>query len=162
MELGSVPQAGLYAWWDLSGSLTPFYPATFPQVDTSMPLYVGIAKTGIDERGVGMHLESTRVSTVRRTLVALLQDHLELLPGVTVNGKGKFSLAVQYEQRLTAWMLENLRVTWATHEWPETVERQIIQDLLPPFNDIHAHAGDYWRHMRSLRSDLCRAAALML
>ena len=160
--LGEVSSPGIYAWWDSFGALTPFYPASFPPVDATKPIYVGIARTGLNERGLGMHLASTRMSTVRRSLAALLFEELGLLAGLTVSGKGKFSLAPVQEKRLTEWMLEHLTVTWVVHVAPQDVEKQIVGDLLAPFNDIYAHPGPYWQHMRALRSEVSARAAVRL
>ncbi len=78
-----VAENAVYAWWDLSGSLSELWPADFPAVDTRRPLYVGDAPSGLESRIIGMHLATTRMSGLRRSLAALLQEELELLPGIT-------------------------------------------------------------------------------
>lgn len=150
-----VSQTGLYAWWDTAGALLLKYPDGFPSVDSNRPLYVGVAaKQSIAARGLGMHLEATRMSTLRRSLAALLYEDLDLLPGVEVQRRGKFKLAPAHEDRLTAWMLRHLTFSWVIHLEPRRVEREIVADLLPPFNDHFAHGGEYWRWMSTIRSDL--------
>lgn len=73
LELLSIEKPGVYAWWDLHGVLSSFWPEGFPEVDPTEPLYVGIAETALMERGGEIHLEKTRMSTMRRSLSALLQ-----------------------------------------------------------------------------------------
>lgn len=158
-DLGRVAQTGLYAWWDLAGTLAPRFPIGFPDVDARRPLYIGLAeRQTLGARGLLMHLKTTRMSTLRRSLAALLWKELDLLPGITDRGAGKFSIAPAQEQHLTEWMLTNLRVTWVTHDSPGTVEKPIIFDVLPPFNDRFAHHGGYYKAMSDLRNALRQAA----
>lgn len=158
-DLGQVKQTGLYAWWDLTGSLAPHFPVGFPRVDAGRPLYIGLAeRQSLGDRGLLMHLKSTRMSTLRRSLAALLWEELDLLPGVIDKGAGKFTVAPAQEQQLTGWMLANLRVTWVTHHDPGTVEEQIVRAVLPPLNDRFAHHGGYYKPMSDLRIELRRAA----
>ena len=154
---GNVDKPGIYAWWDARGALTPFWPQGFPPVDVSAPIYVGIAKQSLAERGVKIHLGSTRVSTVRRSLAALLEDELDLLPGATVKG-GHLSLARPEEQRLTAWMHEHLTVTWFERPSPGDVEVELVGAVLPPLNSDFAHHGPYWRPMDVLKTAMRRSA----
>ena len=156
--LEAVEQPGLYSWWDLAGALTPFWPTGFPAVDISKPLYVGIAQTSLRTRGADMHLTSTRVSTVRRNLVALLHDELDLLPGAKSDPRRrtKFGLAPDREERLTEWMEANLSVTWVVTPDAGLIESAVIEDLLSPLNDIYAHSGPYWKPMGSARDLVIR------
>ena len=149
---------GFYAWWDLDGAVP--YPESFPDVDTAKPFYVGIADAQPLSLLIGqMHLETTRMSTLRRSLAALLADELSLADEVTARPKGKYALTDAGEAGLTAWMLDRLTLTWAEHPTPATLERSIVSSLLPPLNDVFAHAGPYWRAMRTIRA-VFRAHAL--
>ncbi|MCJ1699953.1 hypothetical protein MT356_09480 [Rathayibacter festucae] len=150
--LRDVHSPGLYAWWDLDGALRPFWPARFPSVRTSRPLYVGIARTTLAVRGSEMHLKTTRMSTLRRSLVALLVDELELRDQIVPGPGQKFELTAEGDSLLSFWMANNLHVTW--HETPEpgTNERLIVGDLMPPLNDVFAHDGPYWVAVRELRT----------
>lgn len=75
--------------------MTPVWPMGFPAVVISRPLYVGIARTTLAVRGSEMHLKTTRMSTLRRSLVALLVDELKLR-GQIVPGPGqKFGLTAE-------------------------------------------------------------------
>lgn len=67
-DLKDVAEPGVYAWWDPNDALAAFWPEGFPQVDPTQPLYVVIAKTTLTERAVQMHLKTTRMSTIRRSL----------------------------------------------------------------------------------------------
>jgi hypothetical protein len=157
-EIGTVTGTGLYAWWDSGSAIT--YPSDFPPVDRTRPLYVGLAeKSGLNVRGMEMHLKNTRVSGLRRNLASLLVDELKLSGGVIAQPKKKFSLSVECESVLTSWMVKRLTVTWVTHLSPGTVERDIVDDLLPPLNSTFAHKGDYWRHTAQLRAALHAEAA---
>jgi hypothetical protein len=156
-----VGEPGVYAWYDLDGALARFYPDDYASVDPSLPLYVGLAeKDSLASRIVGTHLVDTRRSALRRSLVALLSDQLELLPGVIPAAKGKYGLAPDYESKLTNWMNDaRLRVTWVTHETPGIVEKSVIANLLSPLNYTFAVGSPYRRRMWLLRREL-RTAAL--
>lgn len=146
------PVPGIYAWWDEQASLDEFWPDELPPIDPSRPIYVGIAKTTLAERGGEMHLKATRMSSLRRSLTALLADKLKLHEGLVAAPKQKFSLSKENEALLTYWINTSLTVTWVEMDQPGTVERPIVADLLPPLNDTYAHAGPYWKHMRKLRA----------
>jgi len=155
--LASVEHTGIYAWWDLKGALQ--YPQGFPIVDIQKPLYIGLAeRQGLDKRGIRMHLQSTRMSGLRRNLTPLLVDKLGLLDGAIAFPKRKFSLSAEKEIALTGWMLENLSVTWVLDPAPSRVEAILIDNLLPPLNSQYAHRGEYWSHTDRLRADFHRAA----
>jgi len=154
MALGSEPSTGIYAWWDLGAALAKQYPAMFPPVDTSRPLYIGIAeRQPLAARGLKMHLKRTRMSGLRRSLAALLRDELGLSSQVVAARGGMFGLTSAGEAALTGWMLEHLRVTWVAHPEPSSVERAIVAAELPPLNYDHATHGPYAARMRALRSD---------
>lgn len=157
-ELSGVPHPGVYCWWDLNSAIT--WPHTFPVVEAAQPLYIGLAagKGGLAERGVKMHLESTRMSGFRRNLLSLLHAELNLFPGVIAHPKRKMSLDEPYESELTGWMSQNLLVTWVEHSAPRDVERDVIDAVLPPLNSDFAHRGGYWVHTDRVRAELHAAA----
>jgi len=117
------------------------YPSGSPPVDVRLPLYVGIAKMSLETRSAGMHLSTTRFSTLRRNLCALLVDELDLAYGIDLKPRAKFALAEPAESRLTSWIEEHLELTWTTQIQPAQVEAQVVGSLLPPFNDTWAHGG---------------------
>lgn len=153
LDLGEVRVTGLYAWWDPSGGV-PF-PTGFPPVDQSRPLYIGLAKKGtLAARGLGMHLKTTRMSTLRRSLSALLRDELDLLADVRPAAAGKYGLAQPSEDRLTAWILDHLQVTWVEHPAPQLVERDVVRAEAPPLNYDFATAGPYAKPLQLIRAQL--------
>jgi hypothetical protein len=154
-EVSGMYEPAVYAWWDESGALAQYLPKDFPEVDFSMPIYVGSAPKGLELRFNEMHLKETRWSAPRRSLSPLLTDELDLLPGAVVAPKpGKFGLAADRDERLTLWMLRFLRLSHVpmnSADGAESTEEKIIEHLLPPLNDLHARAGLYCRRMRLLR-----------
>ncbi|MDJ0318356.1 GIY-YIG nuclease family protein [Arthrobacter antibioticus] len=162
LELFNVGMPGVYAWWDLQGALSPFWPEGFPEVNVAKPLYVGIAKKTLALRGGEMHLKRTsHWSTIRRSLAALLVDDLDILPGFVVDQRqrAKFDLAPETEHRVTDWMVGNLQVTWVLHPTPADVEKDIIKKLTPPLNYDHATKGPYARPLKVHRGRLLLRAA---
>lgn len=161
LTLSGIDKPGVYAWWDLKGALARFWPSGFPQVDSAKPLYVGIARTTLAERAGRMHLEKTRVSTIRRSLAALLVDELVLLPGIAVDPRRRtsFRLDPAAEQRLTDWMTTYLQTTWVPHSSPKNVEKGIIEKLTPPLNYDHATKGPYAEPLQAHRDQLLFRAA---
>ncbi|MFL4477937.1 GIY-YIG nuclease family protein [Paeniglutamicibacter sp. ORCA_105] len=161
LTLSSIDKPGVYAWWDPKGALARFWPTGFPQVDPAKPLYVGIARTTLAERAGKMHLEKTRISTIRRSLVALLVDDLLVLPEIVVDPRRrtKFSLAPAAEQLLTNWMITHLQTTWVLHPTPEDVEKDIIKKIAPPLNYAHATKGPYAKPLQAHRDQLLTRVA---
>lgn len=153
-----VSQNAIYAWWDLSGALSGFWPSDFPPVDTQRPLYVGDAPSGLEARISDMHLATTRMSGLRRSLAALLVRELDLLPGITAVGRGKVIMDDLREERLTCWMVQNLGLTWVLTDDSSAIEKLVIADLCSPLNDKHATKSKYRKSMRIVRKELCRAA----
>lgn len=148
--LTQVPRPGIYAWW---GSVP--WPEGFPEVNAGKPLYVGIAASqSLGERASKNHLRRTRSSALRRTLTGLLLDTASLRGHVVTDpsNPSKFGLDASGEAALTGWMLENLRVTWATLAAPGEDERAIIGELLPPLNDMHAARSPYRASVAALRA----------
>ncbi|MFF2348081.1 GIY-YIG nuclease family protein [Pseudarthrobacter sp. NPDC058119] len=158
-EAAEICSTGLYAWWDPAGCLSRFWPVNLPIVDFKEPLYVGDAPSGIATRILEMHLKTTRYSGLRRSLAALLLHELDLLPGITSVGKGKVIIEEAREQRLTDWMVQNLRLTWVVTTDSTALEKLIIADQCPPLNYKHATNSRYRKAMKAARAELCRAAA---
>ena len=163
LALKVVTHPGVYAWWDLDGALSTLWPAAFPPVDTSMPLYVGIAqKQSLAARVGEMHLANTRRSGLRRSLAPLLSQSYDLMRGAVRHPRGgKFGLEHEQEVALTTWMLANLRMTWVAHDNSGRVEKAMILDLTPPLNDVHAAGSPYRVQMRALRADFRTSAPLV-
>ena len=55
------------------------------------------------------------------------------------------------ELRLSEWMRERLRLTWAEHPEPWTVEAAVIAELEPPLNLADNAANPRYEHVREAR-----------
>ena len=62
------------------------------------------------------------------------------------------------EVRLSEWMGETLRLTWAMHPQPRTVEAAVIDELQPPLNQAGNRAHPLFRHVKDARSRWRKAA----
>lgn len=158
-EALAATKSGVYAWWDAAGVLDRFRPAECPEFDWRFPVYVGKAQRSIGARFEKMHLAETRQSSLRRSLAGLLYQELDLLPGVTAVGDGKMVVAPAEEERLTWWMLQNLTVTWVQlGHAPGPIEKEVICNLSPLLNDLHAMNSPYRVSVRRARAMLCQLA----
>lgn len=157
-----VAGKGLYAWWDAtSGSFDDFLPADCPRFDWKLPIYVGKSEGPICTRFERNHLASTRYSSIRRSLAALLYGQIGVLPGIEPVGKGKVTMRQEEENRLTEWMLANLRVTWVELAFsPSQLEKAIIRKTSPLLNYTHASSSPYRKSIYDARKDMCAAARL--
>lgn len=157
----AVTGKGLYAWWDRNGSLSNFLPQDCPRFDWNLPVYIGKAEVSIGTRFGTDHLASTRYSSIRRSLASLLYSHLKLLPGITPVGKGKLTMRQGEEDRLTEWMLANLRVTWVELAFgPSQLEKAIIRETSPLLNYVHASNSPYRQFIHVSRKKMVAAARL--
>lgn len=159
-SFADVPTPGVYAWWDARGALSRSWPEKFAAVDPARPLYVGNAMVSLADRGVLMHLQSTRVSSLRRSLASLLFDQLDLLPGARAHPERKFTLEHKAEERLTRWMEAHLTVVTVVHPSPGAVECAVIASILPPLHDKCAQHGPYWRAMDHQRAESHRRISI--
>lgn len=137
----SVPPApGLYAVHGDEPVWTQLGLATSSDV---RPVYIGKAEDSLAGRDVGTHFKTGRTgsSTVRRSLAALLRVPLDLRaqprnpanPGHYAN----FGLEHAGDERLTAWMCENLRLaTWPSPAGTNLgeMETAVLATLEPPLN----------------------------
>lgn len=107
------------------------------------PLYVGKAEDSLAGRDVGTHFKSGRTgsSTVRRSLAALLRVPLDLRAQPRNPAKpdhfANFGLEPAGDERLTAWMCENLRLaTWPSPAGTNLgmMESAVLGTLEPPLN----------------------------
>jgi hypothetical protein len=130
--------AGLYAWWAPPGLLPGVSGPAHPDDDGLELLYIGLARN-LRSRVAGNHFRGpTGSSTLRRALVAVL------MPSEAYTTRWTTDRVVPVdadEERLSAWMRDHLRVTWAEHPDPEAVESAVIKELGSPLNqrDNKAH-----------------------
>ena len=133
-----LPRAsGLYAWWAPRGLLAGVSGPAHPAADGLELLYIGLARN-VRARVGGNHFRGpTGSSTLRRALVALLMP----AEGYTTRWTRDRVVPIDAdEDRLSAWISEHLRVTWAQHPDPQAVESAVIRELGPPLNQEHNRA----------------------
>jgi hypothetical protein len=136
--------AGIYGWWFEDGALPIVPKQDSLHLDGRRLLYVGIAPSApssngrISKRTLRDRLKNhTRgpvaQSTLRRTLVALLSETLELSPVLLPSGK--LSMSRAEEAALTQWMSDHARVAWMLHPAPWILEHALISGgPRPPLN----------------------------
>ena len=129
-------EPGLYAVWAPFGAVPGISGPRHP-VERLQLLYVGIAPNGpasgatLRSRVVGDHIRGTTgTSTLRRSLAALLSER----QGWRSRWTTRPVLINRDELALSEWMAEKLRLTWAEHPEPWTVEAALIAELEPPLN----------------------------
>ena len=117
--------------------------------------YVGLARSGptsratLRSRVVGNHVRGTTgQSTLRRSLASLLHER----EGWRSRFTDRPLLVPEDEQRLTAWMEQHLRVTWAVHAEPWALEAQVVAELTPPLNQSANSSHPLYRVVRDARS----------
>jgi hypothetical protein len=106
-------------------------------------IYIGKAERSLRGRDLGQHFADGKTgwSTLRRSLAALLAEDLDLTPmprNPTKPGAyDRFALEPESDTRLTAWMIEHLRIAF----WPAPsgihlglIEEALISRLAPPLN----------------------------
>ncbi|MCZ2817927.1 GIY-YIG nuclease family protein [Modestobacter sp. VKM Ac-2984] len=156
-----VPSApGVYAWWGRFGALPGISGPRHDAADLQL-LYVGIAPNGAESKAtlrsrvVGDHIRGTTgSSTLRRSLAALLSEQ----QGWQSRWTTRPVLVNADELRLSEWMGENLRLTWAEHPEPWTVEAQLIAELEPPLNQADNAAHPLHGFVRDARTRWREAA----
>lgn len=151
VQLPAAP--GLYAWWGRFGAVPGISGPRHPSADLQL-LYVGIAPNGaasqatLRSRVGGDHIRGTTgSSTLRRSLAALLSDQ----QGWRSRWTTRPVLVNADELRLSEWMAEKLRLTWAEHPEPWTVEAAVIAELEPPLNQADNSAHPLYAHVREAR-----------
>lgn len=151
----AVPsEPGLYAWWSKPGALPGIEGSRHPSGEYEL-VYVGIARSRptsratLRSRVVGNHIRGTTgQSTLRRSLASLLHEG----EGWRSRFTDRPLLVPEDEQRLTRWMDEHLRLSWAVHEEPWTVEAQAIAALTPPLNQSANSSHPLYGVVRDARS----------
>jgi hypothetical protein len=131
-ELPRAP--GLYAWWAPPGLLPGVSGPPHPSAEGRELLYIGLAGNLRTRVGRNHFRGPTGSSTLRRALVALLMTSERYTTRWTTDRVVPIDAD---EDRLSAWMREHLRVTWAEHPEPAAVEAAVIAELRPPLNQEH-------------------------
>jgi hypothetical protein len=141
-------QPGLYAFYGDKQAWTEL--ALEPAFD-EQPLYVGKAERSLNGRDVRTHFAKgkTGSSTVRRSLAALLGDHLDLVAVprnvAKPDGSANFALEPASDARLSTWMEQHL-------------ETAVVLRLRPPLNlDKVGEPRERLRQVRRHLADQARA-----
>jgi predicted GIY-YIG superfamily endonuclease len=133
-----LPRApGLYAWWAPAGVLPAVAGPAHPGTGELELLYIGLARD-LRARVARNHVRGpTGSSTLRRALVALLMSS----EGYTTRWTRTRVVPIDGDEtRLSEWVRQHLRVTWAEHPEPRAVEAAVIAELGPPLNQAHNEA----------------------
>jgi hypothetical protein len=114
------------------------------EIREGRPLYVGKAEQSLQSRDIRTHFATGRTgsSTVRRSFAALLRDSLRLrgVPRNPVRPErpANFGLAAEGDERLTAWMQEQLFLAFWVKPDTEVdlndIETAVIKRWQPPLN----------------------------
>jgi hypothetical protein len=146
-ELPRAP--GLYAWWAPPGVLPGVTGPAHPGAEGWELIYIGLARN-LRTRVGRNHLRGpTGSSTLRRVLVALLMAS----EGYTTRWTTDRVVPIDAdEDRLSAWMRQHLRVTWAEHPRPEDVESAVIGELGPPLNQMHNKTHPHYATIAAARA----------
>lgn len=155
--VSALPAApGLYAWWAAPSVLSAF-PGPMNSFDSGLRLlYVGITARPLRTRIRQEHLKTTRRSTLRRALAALLMvaEQYRTMPA----DRGNVVLVPEDEARLTRWMNEHLFLTWSEASEPRPLEEALIVELAPPLNTERAPTSAQRAMLEATRADY-RASA---
>lgn len=134
---GLPQEAGLYAWWTRRGSISEVPGRPHPSDPELDLFYVGIspsraASSGTLRSRVGSnHIRgNTGGSTFRLTLASLVFEAKGWEPMMA----DRPILTADDNRSLTQWQHEHLRLTWAVHAEPWTIEHEVIARLQPPLN----------------------------
>lgn len=128
---------GLYAWWAKRGSLPDVPRRPHPTVLDLDLFYVGISPSRststatIRSRVTQNHMRgNVGGSTFRLTLASLVFEERGWKPVMA----DRPLLTKDDNRARSEWQVEHLRLTWATHPEPWTVEHEVIRELGPPLN----------------------------
>lgn len=134
---GLPSEPGLYAWWTLLGSIPNVPRCPHPTNPALGLFYVGISPSSakssqnLRKRVAGNHIRgNTGGSTFRLTLASLLFETMAWEPLMT----DRPVLTPADNRALTQWQHKHLRLTWAIHPEPWTIEHEVIDRLRPPLN----------------------------
>jgi hypothetical protein len=140
---GQVPDApGLYAMY---GDADTWRALGLGDPPDDRPLYVGKAEHSLITRDLDQHFASgeTGRSSPRRSYASLLADELNLVacprrwPDPEPKKFHCYALEPDSDQRLTAWMLEHLRLAVWSCAAPlslDALETAVLLELKPPLN----------------------------
>ncbi len=140
--IGSLDQAGLYAWWTDAAGAADLTAGLAIELKAGR-IYAGqtgatkwpsgkVGTMSLGERIARNHLGGTiRGSTFRLSLASILREHVGLRLGAPRK------LDRESEARVTQWMRQHLEI--AVHVFPNrdglgNLERRVLEQLDPPLN----------------------------
>ena len=120
-----------------------------PSVEGLELLYIGSAED-LRTRVGRNHLRGpTGSSTLRRALAALLMRS----EGYTTRWTTDRVVPIDADEaRLSEWMRQHLRVTWAAHPNPEAVKTTVIQELGSPLNQRDNQSHPLYETVKAARA----------
>ena len=130
-------------------------------------IYIGKTQSGLQKRIVKTHFNDgrTALSTLRRSLGAVLKDHLHLkpTPRSLIDGRIRdYKFILESEKVLTEWMVNNLSISFVPFSrgkrMLKEVESEIIYILNPVLNLNHNSENKSKSIIRELR-EKCRLIA---
>ena len=130
-------------------------------------IYIGITESGLKKRIVDNHFKdgATGSSTLRRSLGAILRDHLILKPIPRSLNEGRvrdFKFIVESEKLLTEWMVNNLLISFIPYchgkRLLKELEKEVIYILNPILNLTGNPLNENGSMIKELRSK-CRDIA---
>lgn len=109
-------------------------------------IYIGLGRSLVKR----CHFSGkTEGHSPRRSLAALLWRDLGLTPVLGANGN--YRLSKSSEERLNAWMHENLLMAFGTFDDFEEVEDILIRQLAPPLNLTKCMQSEQHKALKDLR-----------
>lgn len=175
-DLPDLPRfPGVYSWWlapstaddpAAAGLVLPVDPSPLYRSESgALLLYVGRARRNLHQRIRRQHLQRTRSSALRRTLLASLWP---LSPrwaeGAALDIRGRVDPGKQAEDCLSAWMSEHLLVGWIQLDdvaEVDALEAAWIACYAPPLNtDGTAHRPKLVSRKQDFVQEIRRRSAL--
>ena len=150
---------GLYA---IHGDAAVWKALTLGKPPDDRPLYVGKAEDSLVTRDLKTHFGAGRTgsSTLRRSFAALLCETLRLTPQprnpANPERPANYGLPAADDQRLTRWMLANLRIAvWPTDQRGQlvTIENGVLAHWRPPLN-LKDVKTPWTSHVKAARAEM--------
>ena len=131
----------------------------FSTEDTPQAIFIGLCKPDSSR-----HFEcgATGISTIRRSLAALLAARLDLVPiprSQDINDNDRYDnykLTAEGEEKLTAWMNNNFKIAYyeVPAEQAEAMKLALIDYAVPMFNFQHNPENKYGAEIKIARKRL--------
>ncbi len=137
----------------------PTVPHPAHHTERGVLLYVGRARKNLHQRILRQHLGRTRSSTLRRTLLAILQTgDAQWLEGASLDSRRRVVLDADAEDRLTAWTTDRLLLGWVpcgSQDESDDLEAQWIEMHRPALNTSGTeHRGNLTERIRRFAEGL--------